>query len=163
MPRQRVCRLSQALHRLASSSRTAVIEYEIPPIFHRYGYCRMLYGICKQRRVLEYHPGLDENRQVYGRRVRRTAYRHEPGADDEEDRRNPYTLNRLPVGSIVKFKAPFDMTRFKKGEDITVQKMHIGKSNRWMNGSYYYPSHIIGDGYEVMRRGNLNSISVMEN
>lgn len=80
-----------------------------------------------------------------------------------EDRLNPYTLSRLPVGSIVKFKAPFDMTRFKKGEDITVQKMHIGKSNRWMNGSYYYPSHIIGDEYEVMRRGNLNSISVMEN
>lgn len=70
-----------------------------------------------------------------------------------EETRNPYSLGNLPVGSIVKFKAPFEMKQFKKGEEVTVQKMHVGKVNRWVCGSYYYPSKIIGDEYDVVRRG----------
>lgn len=70
-----------------------------------------------------------------------------------EETRNPYSLGNLPVGSIVKFKAPFEMKQFKKGDEVTVQKMHVGKVNRWVCGSYYYPSKIIGDEYDVVRRG----------
>lgn len=70
-----------------------------------------------------------------------------------EETRNPYSLGNLPVGSIVKFKAPFEMKQFKKGEEVTVQKMHVGKVTRWVCGSYYYPSKIIGDEYDVVRRG----------
>ena len=70
-----------------------------------------------------------------------------------EETRNPYSLGNLPVGSIVKFKAPFEMKQFKKGDEVTVQKMHVGKVTRWVCGSYYYPSKIIGDEYDVVRRG----------
>lgn len=71
-----------------------------------------------------------------------------------KEKRNPYRLSNLPVGSIVKFKAPFDMKVHLKGNDITVQKMRIGKATRWVCGSYYYPSKVIGDNYEVVRRGS---------
>lgn len=71
-----------------------------------------------------------------------------------EEMRNPYSLTNLPVGSIVKFKAPFEMKQFKKGEEVTIQKMHVGKVTRWVCGSYYYPTKIVGDEYEVVRRGN---------
>ena len=70
-----------------------------------------------------------------------------------EETRNPYSFGNLPVGSIVKFKAPFEMKQFKKGDEVTVQKMHVGKVTRWVCGSYYYPSKIIGDEYDVVRRG----------
>lgn len=68
-------------------------------------------------------------------------------------KRNPNSLSNLPIGSVVKFKAPFDMRHNKKGDDMVVEKMQVGNVSRWVKGGYYYPSKIIGHEYEVVRRG----------
>lgn len=70
-------------------------------------------------------------------------------------KRSPNNLSNLPVGSRIKFKAPFDMKMYKKGDEIVVWKENRTiKGTYWIDGRYAYPAKIIGTEYEVIERGN---------
>ena len=64
---------------------------------------------------------------------------------------SPTNLSKLPVGTRIKFKAPFDMKLYKKGDEITVWKEKKAISGTyWIDGRYAYPAKIIGNEYEIV-------------
>lgn len=64
----------------------------------------------------------------------------------------PTSLTNLPVGTRIKFKAPFDMKMYKKGDEITVWKANRAiKGTYWIDGHYAYPTKIIGNEYEIVK------------
>jgi len=63
----------------------------------------------------------------------------------------PTNLSNLPVGTRIKFVAPFDMKIHKKGEEIIVWKAQRSvKGTYWIDGHYAYPAKVIGDAYEII-------------
>lgn len=68
------------------------------------------------------------------------------------DKSSPTTLTNLPVGSKIKFKAPFDTKIHTKGDEITVWKIkspYRGKTY-WTDGHFAYNARIIGTAYEII-------------
>lgn len=73
---------------------------------------------------------------------------------------NPNALNKLPLGSVIKFTLQYDTTLNKAGSEITLEK-----TNEWSKRAYWmqhgrwikWPSKLVNsmtDGnYEVVRRG----------
>lgn len=74
-------------------------------------------------------------------------------------KRNPNSLNKLPVGSVIKIKLQVDTVHRKAGEELLLTKtIHYNrKRNRtyWMCGRYYYTPKFIGDNYEIIKRGEI--------
>lgn len=63
----------------------------------------------------------------------------------------PTNLNKLPVGTKIKFLAPFDMKLYKKGDEIIVWKAKRSvKGTYWIDGHYAYPAKVIGNEYEII-------------
>lgn len=74
----------------------------------------------------------------------------------------PNALNKLPIGTVIKFIAPYDMVQYKKGDEITVTKKVRSYSRKrtntfWVSGNYYYSTKTIGNDYEIVRKavGNV--------
>ena len=66
-------------------------------------------------------------------------------------KKSPTSLHKLPVGTRIKFKAPFDMKLYKKGDEITVWKANKATGGTyWIDGRYAYPAKVIGNEYEVL-------------
>lgn len=64
---------------------------------------------------------------------------------------SPTSLHKLPVGTRIKFKAPFDMKLYKKGDEITVWKTNKATGGTyWIDGHYAYPARVIGHEYEIV-------------
>lgn len=74
---------------------------------------------------------------------------------------NPNALNKLPLGSVIKFTLQYDTTLNKAGSEITLEK-----TNQWSKRAYWmqhgrwikWPSKLVTfmteGNYEVIRRGS---------
>lgn len=71
--------------------------------------------------------------------------------ENTSEKSSPYALKNLKVGTRIKFKAPFDMKLYKKGDEITVWKEKKAPSGTyWIDGHYAYPAKVIGNEYEII-------------
>lgn len=66
-------------------------------------------------------------------------------------RKNPYSLNKLPIGSSITFECPFNSNcGVKKGDRITLSKvMNCGKAV-WSDGVYKWKRTLIPAEYQVL-------------
>lgn len=63
----------------------------------------------------------------------------------------PTNLSNLPVGTKIKFLAPFETQTYKKGEEIILWKeKKMPKGAYWIDGKHAYPAKFIGDAYEII-------------
>ena len=97
---------------------------------------------------------LPETDNEYAKEWRRKCY-------EQHDRnKNPNSLNKLPVGTVIKVIMPFDTRRCKEGQEVyLVKEDKIGKRIKWfMKDSYIYFTQglmksISEYGYEIIQRG----------
>lgn len=75
---------------------------------------------------------------------------------------NKKKLSKLPIGTVIKFIAPYDMAQYKRGDEIIVTKKVRSYSRKrtntfWVDENYYYSTKTIGNDYEIVRKavGNV--------
>lgn len=68
------------------------------------------------------------------------------------EKNSPTALHNLPIGTKIKFIAPFDMKIHNKGDEIVVWKAKKGYKNTtyWIDGHFAYPAKVIGTEYEII-------------
>lgn len=68
------------------------------------------------------------------------------------EKHSPTALSNLPVGTKIKFVAPFDLKIYKKGDEVIVWKANKSYRNStyWIDGHFAYPARLIGDAYEII-------------
>lgn len=93
---------------------------------------------------------LDETDNEYAKKWR------EKCLESQVSKNWPTSLNKLPVGTYIKFKAPCELKLYKEGEEITLWKVkpNVG-APQWIDGQYKYSSKIIGDEYEIVKMGHV--------
>ena len=75
-----------------------------------------------------------------------------------QKKRNPNSLNKLPIGTVIKVTLPFDTMLYKKGDTVTLEKCPKFGSNRtaWYSARARFTSSLMKyfeDNYEIVKRG----------
>lgn len=97
---------------------------------------------------------LPETDNEYAKEWRKKCY------EQYNKNKNPDSLKKLPVGTVIKVIMPFDTLRCKEGQEVyLVKEDKIGKRIKWfMKDSYIYFTQglmksISEYGYEIIQRG----------
>lgn len=97
---------------------------------------------------------LPETDNEYAKEWRRKCY------EQHDKNKNPDSLNKLPVGTVIKVIMPFNTKRCEEGQEVyLVKEDKIGKRTKWfMKDSYIYFTQglmktISEYNYEIVQRG----------
>ena len=71
-----------------------------------------------------------------------------------EEKKFISALNSLPIGTVIRFKAPYEASMYKEGDEVILTKKtrSDGKSSYWVNERYFYSLSFIGKDYDIVFR-----------
>ena len=73
-------------------------------------------------------------------------------------KKNPNSLNKLPEGTVIKVKLPFDTQRYSEGTEVTLTKRKWGKQYKWFTSYCYFTRGLmkaLEGHYEIIQRGEV--------
>lgn len=74
-------------------------------------------------------------------------------------KKNPNSLVKLPEGTIIKVKLPFNTQRYSEGTEVTLTKRKWGKRYKWFASGCYFTQRLMKslEGYyEIIERGEAS-------
>ena len=70
--------------------------------------------------------------------------------------KNTYSLNKLPLGSRVRYIMPYDTTAYSKGDTVEIYKRQMNGKAIWTDGTYRFKQNILPKEYDVISVGYRN-------